>query len=207
MATMKILLLGATGRTGRLVLAQAIERGHDVTALVRSAAKMGSFYPRLSIREGDPLSAPVLEQALPGHEAVISALGPVGRGPMTVHADGARALTAAMGKTIVRRLLVVSTGLCFEGIGLIPAFLRRFVFKNIVEDSRNMERCIEQSQLDWTIVRPPRLLDGAGRGKYRAQEKGLPPGGSTIDRADLAHALLDFLEQRVHVHAVVGVAR
>jgi putative NADH-flavin reductase len=204
---MKILLIGATGRTGRLVLAQSIERGHDVTAVVRSAAKMGSFYPRLNVREGDPLSAPVLEQALPGHEAVISMLGPAGRGPMTVHADGARAATEAMGKAIVRRLIVVSTGLLFEGTGVIPAFLRRFVFKNVVEDSRNMERCVEQSQLDWTIVRPPRLLDGPGLGKYRSQAQGLPPRGSTIDRADLAHALLDILEQRLHVHTVVGVAR
>ena len=203
---MRLFLLGATGGTGRLLLDQALDRGHDVTAFVRSPDKITQKNPRLTVRAGDPRSADALAAELPGHDAVLSALGPPARGRTTVLGDTAKSLVDAMKQKSLRRVLVVSSALLFPDVPLFGRFLRRFILQHVVADSREMERVIAESGLDWTIARPPRLLDGPGEGKYRAADDALP-GSSVIDRADVARFLLDAVEREEHVRKIVGVCR
>jgi putative NADH-flavin reductase len=203
---LKLFIVGGTGGIGQQLIAQALDRGHEVTALVRTPAKLGG-HAGLKVVQGDPLRSSALAAALPGHDAVLSALGPPGRGPTTLHADGARSEIEAMRETGVKRLLVVSTGLLSPNLGFVPKLLARFVFQNIVEDARQMEGLVAASGLQWTVVRPPRLLDGPGSRHYRTEVGQMPRGGRSIDRADVAHFMLDEVEAGARIGQVVGVSR
>jgi putative NADH-flavin reductase len=205
---MKIFILGATGGTGRALISQALERGHEVTAFVRSPQKLGSLADRVSIQRGDPRTIAELSAALPGHDAVLSALGPPGPGPTTIIRDGARNTVEAMRTSGVRRLIVVSVAVLFD-LGLLGDLLRRTLLKNVGDDSAEMERIVMASGLEWTIARPPRLTNGPLTGRYRIEDGHLPVRSAlaSISRADVAHSLLDELEQNAHVHRIVGIAR
>jgi putative NADH-flavin reductase len=106
-----------------------------------------------------------------------------------------------------RRLIVVSAAVLFD-LGLLGALLRRTLLKNVSEDSAEMERIVMESGLDWTIARPPRLTNGPLTGRYRVADDQLPNRSAlaSISRADVAHFLLSELEQRLHIHHIVGVA-
>src|SRR5262249_39202139 len=105
---MRIAVFGATGATGRQVVDQALEAGHEVTALVRSPASLGVRHPRLEVVTGDVKQPQAVEAVVRGQDAVISALGTNQRGPVSVCGDGVRAILAAMARHAVRRLVVVS---------------------------------------------------------------------------------------------------
>jgi putative NADH-flavin reductase len=203
---MNLFILGATGGTGSEVVGQALERGHQVTAFVRSPEKIAHRHDRLRVATGDPRQADRLVKALEGHDAIVSALGPRSLGPTTLLADCARSALAAMGAARLRRLLVVSSGLLFPDAGLVAALLRRFLFFNVVRDSRAMETVVAASDLDWTIVRPPRLTRGPHTGRFRFEKDHLPPRGRSIARADLAHFLLDALTNDDLHRAILGVS-
>jgi putative NADH-flavin reductase len=203
---MKLFLLGATGKTGVHLIEQGLARGHEITAFVRSPDKVSPKGAKLSVQGGDPTSADQLAAALQGHEAVLSAIGARGLGPTRVHTECARATVEAMGKAGVRRLIAVSSAFLFADMGLLAAILRGLVFKNIVADHREMERIIEASDLDWTVLRPPRLLPGEALGEYRVADGHNPSGGSTLRFADVAHFMLGAAEKNEHVRRVTGVA-
>ena len=202
---MKLFVLGATGKTGVHLLKQGLERGHEITAFVRSPEKLADKGAKLSVQVGDPTNAGQLAAALPGHEAVLSMIGAKGLGPTDIHAQCARATIEAMGKTGVRRLIAVSSAFLFSDVGLVGSLLRRFVFQNIVADHREQERIIQASGFDWTVLRPPRLLPGEARAQYRFADEELPRGGSTLRFADLAHFMLDVAEKNEHIRHVTGV--
>src|SRR5215469_11354671 len=167
---MRILVLGGTGRTGMAFLRQAKDRGHRLTAFVRSPEKLSELGPRMSVRTGDPRSVEELEAALEGQNVVVSALGPTGLGKSTVLSTAARATVDAMHAKGVHRLLVVSAGLLFDDSPTIGRLLRRTLLRNVADDSEKMERIVVSSGLDWTIVRPPRLTSGALTGTYTARD-------------------------------------
>jgi putative NADH-flavin reductase len=204
---MRLLILGASGGTGRAFIRLARERGHDITAFVRSPQKLEPFADHVTIRRGDPRDVTELRAALPGHDAVVSALGPPGPGPTTILRAGARSTVDAMQTIGPRRLIVVSAAVLFD-LGLLGAVLRRTLLKNVSEDSAAMERIVMESGLDWTIARPPRLTNGPLTGRYRVADDQLPNRSAltSISRADVAHFLVSELEQRLHIHHIVGVA-
>jgi putative NADH-flavin reductase len=206
---MRVFILGASGGTGRALTSQALERGHEVTAFVRSPQRLGSLADRVRIQRGDPRTIAELRAALPGHDAVLSALGPPGPGPTTIIRDGARNTVDAMRTSGVRRLIVVSAAVLFTDLGLLGDFLRRTLLKNVGDDSAEMERIVMASGLEWTIARPPRLTNGPLTGRYRVKDGHLPVRSAlaSISRADVAHFLLDELEQNTYVHRIVGIAR
>jgi putative NADH-flavin reductase len=111
-----------------------------------------------------------------------------------------------MKNTGVRRLLIVSAAMLFPDAGIVPAIVRRTFLRNVAEDSTEMERVVMASGLDWTIVRPPRLTNGALTEDYRVEDGRLPAGRLTISRADVAHFLLDELERGTHIGQIVGMA-
>jgi putative NADH-flavin reductase len=204
---MRVLILGATGGTGRALIDQASDRGLDITAFVRSPQKLGALRRGVTVREGDPRSLAALEAALPGHDAVVSALGPPGPGPTTILRVAARSTIEAMRAAGLRRLLVVSAAILFDEVGVLGRFLRRTLLRNVAEDSFEMERVVTASGLDWTIARPPRLTNGPLTGRYRVENGHLPGRSSLafISRADVAHFLLSELEHGVHTHQIVGI--
>ena len=177
---MRLLILGATGGTGRALLVQALERGHEITAFVRSPQKLAPFTDRIAVRQGDPRNVADLAAVLPGHDAVVSALGPPGPGPTTILRDGARSTVEAMQTGGPRRLIVVSAAVLFDDLGVLGALLRRTLLKNVAKDSAEMERIVMASGLEWTIARPPRLTNGPLTGRYRVENGHLP------DRSALA---------------------
>jgi putative NADH-flavin reductase len=196
---------------------QGLARGHAVTAFVRSPRKIARPHDRLTVIEGDPRDAGQLRPALPGHDAVLSALsgpdkprflglGANGSGPTTVCGDCARSAVRAMQETGVHRLLVVSTAFLFTDF-LLGTIVGNVVFRDAVGDAREMERAVAESGLAWTIVRPPQLKNGVRTERYRVKEGHLPPWGFSISRADLAHFMLQEVEAPQHPRAIVGVSR
>lgn len=202
---MRLLLLGATGGTGLALTSLALERGHNVIALVRSPDKLKVRHDKLQVVVGDPRNAEHLAHSLRGQDAVLSALGAATRDPTTLCGDAARSTIKAMGETGVRRLLVVSSALLFPDVAF-PGALFRFIFRNVLRDALAMESLVEASDLDWTVVRPPRLTNGRATMRYRIAAAHTPPA-SSISRADLARCMLDAVEERVHLKEVIGVSR
>ncbi len=199
---MKLLLLGATGRTGRSFLQQAIGRGHHVTAFVQSASSLKPA-PNVTIVVGNVRSAHDLAAALPGHDAVVSTLGIRSKADGMLLRDSAAAMLTALCASDVSRYIVVSQGLLFPSRSPIVALLRR-LFAAAIADSTAMEHVVRASACAWTIVRPPRLTEGASRG-YRAVVDALPRGAWSMARADLAAFLLDEAENAMYSRAIVGV--
>ncbi|MGV4928443.1 NAD(P)H-binding protein (plasmid) [Streptomyces sp. BHT-5-2] len=210
---MKITVVGASGGIGRHLVRQALADGHDVTAALRSPEKLTVRHPRLTIVRTDALDAASVEPAVEGADAVLSGIGQVGRhDPLRPASTSARAVAEAMAATGVRRLLVVSAGpLNRTGAGQPVLTHRVFgpllwaILKEVYTDLERMEAVLRETDLDWTSVRPPRLLDKPGTGRYRhAVEAG--PSGSSIPRADVARAMLDFIPDPTTYHHAVGVS-
>jgi hypothetical protein len=111
-----------------------------------------------------------------------------------------------MHATGVRRLLVVSAAVNFVNQGLVYWLFRNTLLRNIVEDTTEMERLVMASGLDWTIARPPRLTNGPLTTHYDVEDNGMPRGGFSLSRADVAHFFLEELDRRAHLHRIVGMA-
>jgi NAD(P)H-binding len=123
---MKLIVLGATGGTGLEIVRQATERGHLVTTLVRSPDRLKPFWDRIAVKAGDLLNSTDLQQAIQGHDAVVSAFGPrvpVSKADATLLQRFAVALTSAMSHTDVRRVVVESVAFLFKDSLLPPAYL------------------------------------------------------------------------------------
>jgi putative NADH-flavin reductase len=208
---MKLLVFGATGGTGRELVEQALAQGHEVTAYARNPAKLGDItHARLQVIRGDVLDAAAVEQAVPGHDAVVCAIG-AGAGRTSLREDGTRNIVRAMEKVGVRRLICQSS----MGVGdsranlgfltkcvIVPVFLR-----HAFADHERQEAVVKESDLDWTIVRPPHLKDGPRTGAYR---HGFPTTDTgiqgQISRADVADFMLKQLTEDTYLHQTPGLS-
>ena len=201
---MKLFPIGATGRTGREIVQQALARGHHVTAFVRSPESMTLKNDRLTVLKGDAMDENQLFEAMQNHDAVLSALGPrkVFKPSSLLH-DSALATTRAMKRAGVKRLLVLSAAAHFPGI---PNRIVSFVLRSHMRDSRAMEEIVQASGLDWTIARPPRLTEEDST-SYRRREGAAPKMGFTLARKAVAAFMLDAIEQQKHFHQIVGIAK
>lgn len=219
---MKLAIIAATGATGRHVLDQALAAGHEVTALVRNPSKLEADVRAVTADMASPRPE-VLEEALAGADAVVSALGATSKAQAGVAATGTRALIEAMSATGTSRLVVLSAA----PIGTVSTaarpdkprhdpgdgfVLRRLtgivkrVLREHYADLADMEDLVQDSALDWTIVRPPRLTDKPATGAYRTAYGRNPRGGSVISRADLAHCMLAAITSPEASRAVIGAA-
>jgi putative NADH-flavin reductase len=203
---MKLFILGATGGIGRHLVGLAQERGHSVTAYVRSPEKIGEAHERLKIMPGDVFNVDEMAGSMEGHDAVLSSFGPNALLSSTLRCDFGRALAAAMRKSGVRRLELVSSALLFREAGILPGILKVTLFSQMLPDMAGMEAEVCQSDLDWTMVRPPRLTNSPARHSYRLADGNLPKGGFLISRADVAHFMIGEAENPNHVQRIVGVA-
>jgi putative NADH-flavin reductase len=208
--SLRLIVLGATGGTGLEILKQAVERRHAVTAFVRSPVRLKEFENHINIRQGDLLNTASLQEVIRGHDAVLSGFGP--RVPTSKQDSNllerfARALTAAMPGAGVRRVIVESVAFLFKNSILPPAYLLgRLFFPRTVADASAMERIFAQTDLDWTMVRPPELTDKPYTGKYRVREGHLPRFGLNISRADVADLMIKLAESGSSIRKIVGIA-
>ena len=201
---MKLFVIGATGRTGREIVQQALARGHHVTAFVRSPENINLKSERLTILKGNATDENQLFDAMQNHDAVLSALGPreVFKPSSLLH-DSAVATTHAMHRTGVKRIVVLSAAAHFPGI---PNRIVSFILRNHMRDSLAMEEIVQGRGLDWTIARPPRLTQEEYT-TYRSREGAAPKMGFTLSRKAVAAFMLDAIEQEKHFQKIVGIAK
>jgi putative NADH-flavin reductase len=206
---MNLVVLGATGSTGLEIVRQAIEYGHSVTAFVRSPERLKPFRDRISVKQGNLLDAAELEPVIKGHDAVLSAFGPrvpIAKGDANLLRQFAVALTTAMPRAGVRRVVLESVAFLFKDAIIPPAYLLgRLFFPGVVADASGMEKVLEKSGLDWTIARPPKLTPKPYTGKYRVREGHLPAFGFSISYADVADFMIKAVQNRSLMGKVVGV--
>jgi putative NADH-flavin reductase len=195
---MRILVLGATGGVGLEIVRNAIDQGHSVTALVRSPQGLHPFGSGVTVLSGNLLNRSDLHSAIRGKDAVLSGFGPrtpIANDDRDLIQRFAAVLTDAMREAAVSRLIVVSTAFLFRDSIIPPTHLvGRLLFAHVAEAT------YQQSSLDWTIVRPPRLTDKAYTGRYRVREGHLPHFGFTVSRADVA----DFMVRKAIDNNSVG---
>lgn len=212
---MRLTVLGATGRTGREIVRQGLEAGHEITAVVRDPARLPIEHERLTVVRADVFDAAALEPAVKGAGAVLSALGATSlRDETPVCRDGTRAAIAAMRATACRRLLVTSAVPVprhdpgNRGLGgAIARPILRVIFRRGYADMGAMEHLVRAAgDLEWTIFRPPRLLDKPATGKARTALGQNVPGGYSVARADVAAEMLRRITDPGSVRTVVGIA-
>ncbi len=197
-----LLVIGANGGIGLAAVQQALALHYRVIAMVRDPAKLPLTHPHLLIVKGDVLQAETYAGSLPGVVAVISALGVRHNRPTTLYSQGNAILLEQMERAGVRRIFCISA----SGLDINPThpFLVRWLTRNVLQkilrnmyaDLRKMEVIVEDSSLDWTLVRPPRLTDKAVTGRYRVSIGQPLSGGYSIARADVAHFMLTGIAEQ-----------
>lgn len=205
---MKIAVVGANGKTGRLVVAEALERGHAVVAVVRDPARVEAQHARLRVARADATDEIALTEALTGVHAVVSTLGRSTQGGprRPVFAPAMRAALAAMQATGAGRLSVISA----QGVGeepddglALPLRLMRRLLGSAIDDMREMERLVKASDVRWTIARAGGLTNQA-KGPHTVEPGNALKGHGRTRRADLAETLvLAVTEDRWPRQAVV----
>jgi putative NADH-flavin reductase len=211
---MKVTVFGATGRVGEQVVRQALDAGHRVTAVVRDPARFDVSHPALQVATVPGLTDPeILRPALEGSDAAISGVGPRGRKDGPVASNATRGILRAMEASGVRRLVAVSAvpvgpvpeGESFVNRRILLPFISAFA-REVYADLAAMEDEIRRSATEWTVVRPPRLVDKPLTGRYRTCVGGNVPRAYSISRADAAHAMLAMLDDPATVRQAVGIA-
>ena len=207
----RVLVVGATGGTGRQLVAQALERGYDVTALARNPAALDLSHPRLRVVHGNVLDPASLDEAARGQDAVLCALGHKKFFlPNRILSEGTRNLVRAMETQHVDRLVCETALGLGDSAGRMGVYYTLFLVPVILPlyfwDKTRQERVIAASRLDWIVVRPGMLTNGARRGRYR-HGSGL---GSVlwtvrISRADVADFMLSQLVGETYLRRSPGV--
>jgi putative NADH-flavin reductase len=205
---MKLLVLGASGGTGRMLVAQAVAQGHEVTALTHHAEQ--SQQTGVRYVAGDVRDNVLLDSLVAGQDAVFDALGT--RRPFlktTLETDAARATVAAMRRHGVGRLLAVSSigvGDSIANVNLFYRMLMPLFFRGAIPDKEGMEAEIRSSGLDWTVVRPAGLTNGPVTGGVQIVVPESRRSVHRISRADVAAFMLQQLDERTYVGRTVGIA-
>jgi len=203
---MKIIVFGATGGTGKLIVSQALAKGHSVTAFVRNPEGLTPD-PHLRVIQGDLFDLATVVDAVRGHRAVLSALGARTRQKADILANAIPIMLEAMRQEYLTRLIVLGASGAQRDHGKYQNALtnmaiwvaKKTVLKHPFVDQAAQERLLVASDVDYTIVRAPRLLDGPFTGTYRVLPDALPPGALSISRADVADfMLLQLTDPRFH---------
>ncbi len=191
-------IFGSTGGTGRQLVTQALDEGHEVTAFARSPEKLDKKHEKLQVVQGDVLDSASVERAIHGQDVVLCTLGlpPLGKG--NLRANGTKNIIHAMEKTGVKRLICQSSVGIGDSRDTLPFLMKYliipFMLRRVFADHEIQENYIKESQLDWIIVRPAALTDGELTGFY---QQGYSADNKTvthkISRADTADFMLKQL--------------
>ena len=207
----RVLIVGATGGTGRQLVAQALEQGYVVTALARDPGKLKIEHPQLQVIKGDVLDYTTVEKAVRGQDAVVSALGHKRFWyPTRILSEGTRNVLCAMEAHGVRRLVCETSLGIGDSTGRMGLYYTLFVVPVILPfyfwDKTRQERLIEASKVEWVIVRPGVLTNADRWGAYRhGRSVGNFVWTVRISRADVADFMLNQLADDSHLGTAVGV--
>ncbi|MEY2544272.1 MAG: hypothetical protein QOE81_1733 [Verrucomicrobiota bacterium] len=208
---LRILIIGATGGTGRELARQALEQGHQVTVLVRKPKKMKLEHPNLRVVKGNVHDYESVESAMRGQSAVLCALGTKHFFYNRVLSNGTANILRAMKTCNVPRLVCESSLGLGNSVGrlglLFTFFVVPLILPFIFYDKVRQEKLIEDSETDWVIVRPAALTNSPARGKYRhGRNVGNYLWTNRIARADVADFMLKQLTDDDYIGSAVGVA-
>jgi putative NADH-flavin reductase len=191
---MKIVVFGANGGVGQQLLAMALAQGHRVTAALRDPERLRYGHDRLQVCTADVHDAVAVRDALRGQDVALCALG----GPRvgsTLYARAASSIVSGMRMQRVRRIVFLSNfgvlgerGQGWLSVGLVA--MAKVALRDTLSDHAQALQILRESGLEWSAVRPMVLTDGAWTGQYRVSMDGLPPGGKSISRADVADLML-----------------
>ncbi|MGI8773248.1 MAG: NAD(P)-dependent oxidoreductase [Acidobacteriaceae bacterium] len=207
---MRIIVFGATGGIGRLLVEKAIEQAHTVTAFVRDPAQL---QPRTGLRvvAGDALDTEAVADAMNGQRAVLSALGARSLKLESLLANALPNILHGMRQHYIERIIVLGAAGAVPGAGkyqtplsnLLFAVVKRTLLRHPMADQAAQERLLADSEMDYTIVRPPRLTDGPATGNYCVLPDSMPSSSRHISRADVADFMLQQLnDPRFHHRGV-----
>lgn len=211
---MKILVFGATGGTGRLVVQQSLETGFKVTAFVRNPAKMQNNNSNLTIVQGDVMNPETIDGAMKGQDAVICCLGLPATKPGELRSKGTAHILDSMKKFGVRRFICQTSLGYADGKQILantPFVFRKIIvpllLKKTFAEHDLQENIIRQTNLDWTIARAGSMTNGKFTGNYKA---GFSNNDKTvkvkISRADAAHFMLQQLNTNDNVRRTIGLS-
>lgn len=204
-AAPNILILGATGPTGRHIVGQAVARGYDVTALVRSPEKAADL-TGAKLVVGDARDEKVLRQAVKGRDAVISALGTPASPfrQVSLLSTATRSLVAVMKVENVTRLIAITGIGAGDSVGhggfLFDKLIYPLLLRKVYADKNRQEAIIRKSGLDWTIVRPAVLNNKPARDTIRMLTDLSQFHSGTISRQDVAKFVLDQVGSKTWQH-------
>ncbi len=202
---LRLFILGATGKTGGALVAQALAHGHYVTTFGRSPFQ-GADKAKVTSISGNPMNEDELADALPGHDAVLSVLGTRGLRATKVLDESSRATIGAMRKAGVRRLVILSSALLDKNIGLMDKIVGRTILRHFSSDQRAMEKHVTASKLDWTILRPSRMTESAPEGPSTSTVAEPKNGaGMKIRKEEVARLMLDAVENGKNMGKLVHV--
>ena len=209
---MRILVVGATGGTGREIVQQALERGHEVVALARKPEKIDVKHERLHVVKGDVMELSTLDAAMKNIDAVMCALGHKRwLGPSSILSQGTRNLIDAMQRNGVKRLVVESALGVGDSIGKLGVYYTLFTIPFILPfywfDKERQERVVRASNVEWIIVRPAQLTNGRKRGTYKHGPRvGNYLWSLSVSRADVADFMLNQLGDTPYLRQAPGLS-
>ena len=208
---MNILVFGSTGGTGKQIVQQALEAGHVVTAVARNPSAINITHKNLAVIKADVLQHETFQALFKGKDVILSALGFKRLSDTMVYSKGVCNIINYMQQNNIKRIMCVSA----TAIEVNPklSFLYRMftkllqaILKKPYADLLLMEHELKQTNLDWTVVRPPKLLDTSLTGKYRYAINEWLPRCTKISRADLAHFMVHHANDPKTYHSIIEVA-
>jgi uncharacterized protein len=206
---MRFAVFGGTGRVGHRLIEYATQAGHTVRALVRDPAKLASM-PRLQVASGDVADANAVLAALEGADAVLSSLGGAGlANPGMTLSQGMRNIVRAMRQVGSHRVLAVAgSGVLDDRGGGLRADAADFpaIYQPITREHRGTWEALRETDLDWTLVCCPDLVEGALTRRYRVAVDVLPEGGNSISVEDVAEFMLGEAAGGTYLGRRVGLA-
>lgn len=209
---MKLVVFGANGPVGKILTQMGLDQGHQVTAVTRHPETFPIRHDRLRLARGDVLDAADVAGAVAGQDAVLSLFGvPYSRKPITVYSRGTANILSAMKAAGVHRLVCVTSGGTNPRYDPDEGFVFGWILKPIVgrtlyADMRRMEALVTESDRDWTIARPARLVELPAAGDYHVHEGYMVPGMRRTSRAHLARFMLEEASSERHRRKAVAVA-
>ncbi|KAL9969694.1 hypothetical protein ACROYT_G021943 [Oculina patagonica] len=213
-AELRLVVFGASGPMGRLVIQQALAKGHTVSAIVRSPEKFDIKHEKLEVIKGDVLNSESLVPILEGKDAVLSCLGAHGTSVFkhtTLYSESIKAITSAMEKSNLNRIVCVTSWITRKEPGnpkLAEWFLKPLVMAGFIHDMALMENLLMETKLCYTVVRPPELINDPAKSDYTVTEGQFVPGAVwKIPRADVADFMLASLNTHDWDRKCVAIGR
>lgn len=207
---MKALVIGANGRTGQMIVKEALHKNWQVAAYLRNKAKLSIRHPNLSFVEGDAYNAEKINEAVKSADIVISALGQSDiSGAVNLMSDAMKLIVPAMKQHAKKRVLAVG------GMGALQADKNTFVkdlpnasplYKNVGIGHFKVFEVLRDTDLDWTFVCCPYILDGEKTGTYQVLKDYMPKGKGEIFTGDIADFIVKEIEQNKFLKTRVGIS-